>query len=83
MMAQKTVSGTVLSANDGSAIEMATVRLFTYRIENGVVDSTMLQGAQTSYDGMFVLTNIPKGKYKLHISSVGYSDFVHFFRTSA
>lgn len=77
MMAQKTVSGTVLSANDGSAIEMATVRLFTYRIENGVVDSTMLQGAQTSYDGMFVLTNIPKGKYKLHISSVGYSDFVH------
>ena len=58
MMAQKTVSGTILSKTDGQPIEMATVRLFTY---NGT-DSTLVQGAQTYYDGLFILSNIREGK---------------------
>ena len=70
MMAQKTLSGTILSKTDGQPIEMATVRLFTY---NGT-DSTLVQGAQTYYDGLFILSNIREGKYRLIVSSIGYNE---------
>ena len=70
MMAQKTLSGTILSKTDGKPVEMATVRLFTY---NGT-DSTLVQGAQTYYDGLFILSNIRAGKYRLLVSSVGYNE---------
>ena len=70
MMAQKTMSGTILSKTDGQPIEMATVRLFIY---NGT-DSTLVQGAQTYYDGLFILSNIRAGKYRLLVSSVGYNE---------
>ena len=70
MMAQKTVSGTILSKTDGQPVEMATVRLFTY---NGT-DSTLVQGAQTYYDGLFILSNIREGKYRLIVSSIGYNE---------
>ena len=56
-LAQKTLSGTILSKTDGQPIEMATVRLFVY---NGA-DSTLVQGAQTHYDGLFILSNIKTG----------------------
>ena len=69
-MAQKTLSGTILSKTDGQPVEMATVRLFAY--EGG--DSTMVQGAQTYYDGLFILSNIRAGKYRLLVSSVGYNE---------
>ena len=69
-MAQKTLSGTILSKTDGQPIEMATVRLFAY---NGA-DSTLVQGAQTYYDGLFILSNIRPGRYKLIISSVGFNE---------
>ena len=69
-LAQKTLSGTILSKTDGQPIEMATVRLFVY---NGA-DSTLVQGAQTHYDGLFILSNIKTGKYRLLVSSVGYKD---------
>lgn len=70
IMAQKTLSGTILSKTDGGPIEMATVRLFAY---NGA-DSTLVQGAQTYYDGLFILSNIRAGKYRLLVSSVGYNE---------
>ena len=70
MMAQKTLSGTILSKTDGQPIEMATVRLFTY---NGT-ESTLVQGAQTYYDGLFILSNIREGKYRLIVSSIGYNE---------
>ena len=70
-MAQKTLSGKIFSKTDGSPIEMATVRLFAYK--GG--DSTMVQGTQTHYDGVFVLNNIRAGKYRLLISSVGFDDY--------
>lgn len=70
IMAQKTLSGTILSKTDGGPIEMATVRLFAY---NGA-DSTLVQGAQTYDDGLFILSNIRAGKYRLIVSSVGYNE---------
>ncbi len=81
-LAQHTLSGTVLSKTDNAPIEMATVRLFSYHHTPGIhpdtgqalMDSTLVQGAQTTYDGMFLLHNIPEGKYRLIISSVGFAD---------
>lgn len=40
-------------------------------------DSILIQGAQTTYDGLFILNNIRPGKYKLYISSVGFNEIVH------
>ena len=70
-MAQKTLSGTILSKTSGQPVEMATIRLFAY---NGA-DSTLVQGTQTYYDGLFILSNIKAGKYKLMVSSIGYDSF--------
>jgi hypothetical protein len=42
----------------------------------GMPDSILVQGAQTTYDGMFVLNNIRPGAYKLYISSVGFDEVV-------
>ncbi len=69
-MAQKTLSGTILSKTDGHPIEMATVRLFEYK----GADSTLVQGAQTYDDGLFILNNIRPGNYKLIVSSIGYNE---------
>ena len=70
VMAQKTLSGTILSKTDGQPVHMATVRLFEYN----VADSTLVQGAQTYDDGLFILSNIRPGKYKLIVSSVGFNE---------
>lgn len=85
-MAQKTLSGTIVSKTDGMPIEMATVRLFAYPKLNmpappagmpapgNLPDSILVQGAQTYDDGLFILSNIRPGKYKLIISSVGFNE---------
>ena len=81
-LGQNTLSGTIVSKTDNTPVEMATVRLFVYHKSNSVhpatekqtMDSTLVQGAQTTYDGLFVLNNIPAGTYRLIISSVGYAD---------
>jgi hypothetical protein len=81
-MAQQTLSGTVLSKTDGQPIEMATVRLIAYPKTSmptppgmgDMPDSILLQGAQTYHDGMFILSNIRPGKYKLIVSSVGFDE---------
>ena len=74
LAAQHTLSGTVLSKANHAPIEMATVRLFSYTETAQTKDSVLVQGAQTTYDGLFVLNNIPAGTYRLIISSVGYAD---------
>lgn len=83
MLAQHTLSGTILSKTDNAPVEMATVRLFQYQhmpntidpnTSKNTIDSTLIQGAQTAYDGIFILNNIPAGKYKLIISSVGFAE---------
>ena len=69
-MAQKTLSGTILSKTDGQPVEFANVRLLTF---NGA-DSTLVQGVQTYDDGLFILSNIRAGRYKLIVSSVGFNE---------
>ena len=69
-IAQKSLSGHIVSKNDGQPIELATIRLFTYQ----GADSTLVQGTQTYYDGEFLLRNIQPGKYRLLVSSVGYNE---------
>ena len=92
LMAQYTLSGTILSKTDGVPVEMATVRLFAYPKNNmpapppgmpnmpappaDMPDSILVQGAQTTYDGLFVLNNIRPGEYKLIISSVGFNEVI-------
>lgn len=70
--AQYTVSGKVVDAEDGSQIEMATMRLFRYSGN----DSTLVQGAQTDFDGEYYLTDVKNGQYKLYVSSIGYKEHV-------
>ena len=70
IMAQHTLSGTILSKTDNTPIDMATVRLFMYQ----GTDSTLVQGAQTYQDGLFILNNIHAGKYRLIVSSVGFNE---------
>ena len=90
IMAQKTVSGTILSKTDGQPLEMATIRLFAFPKLSmpapppgmgnmpappaDMPDSIFVQGAQTYYDGIFILSNIRPGKYKLLVSSVGFNE---------
>ena len=70
IIAQHTLSGTILSKTDNTPIDMATVRLFTYH----GTDSTLVQGAQTYQDGLFILNNVRPGKYRLIVSSVGFNE---------
>lgn len=74
IQAQHTLSGTILSKIDGAPVEMATIRLFAYHQTTQGTDSTLVQGAQTTYDGIFILSNIRQGEYKLIISSVGFAE---------
>ena len=70
IIAQHTLSGTILSKTDNTPIDMATVRLFTHQ----GADSTLVQGAQTYQDGLFILNNVRPGKYRLIVSSVGFNE---------
>ena len=70
IIAQHTLSGTILSKTDNTPIDMATVRLFMYH----GTDSTLVQGAQTYQDGLFILNNVRAGKYRLIVSSVGFNE---------
>ena len=80
-MAQKTLSGTILSKTDGQPVEMATVRLFAFPKLNmpapppgapgmpapaNMPDSIMVQGAQTYYDGLFILSNIRYHRFMIN-----------------
>ncbi len=69
---QYSLSGHVQNKQSGELVEMATIRLFSYHGS----DSTLVQGAQTDFDGNFKLSNIKNGRYKLIVSSVGYREVV-------
>ena len=74
VMAQKSLSGVVVSKTDNRPVELATVRLFTYR----GADSTMVQGTQANLDGHFIINKLAAGKYKLIVSAVGFSDYTQW-----
>lgn len=76
VMAQHTVSGKVVSATDGSILEMTTIRLFRY----SNTDSVLVQGGQTGMDGTFTLRSVPNGEYKLFISNIGFQEQIHTIR---
>ena len=59
------ISGKVLNQTTGEAVDMATVRLFSYQNS----DSTLVQGLQTDQQGGFVLT-AKDGAYAISTSSV-------------
>ena len=67
-MAQYTVTGTIIDSKSGDIVDMVAVQLFRYSGK----DSTMQTGAQSDFDGVFRLENVPPGKYKAKISSLGY-----------
>ncbi|MBO4454050.1 MAG: outer membrane beta-barrel protein [Paludibacteraceae bacterium] len=69
-MAQYSISGKVVSATDGSVLEMTTIRLFRYSAS----DSVLVQGAQTGMDGTFLLYDIPNGQYRIYISNIGFKE---------
>ncbi len=70
LLSQHSIQSTVFDSKNNSAIEMATVRLLR------LPDSTLVQGAQTSMKGDFILSKIKSGNYVLKISSVGYTDYM-------
>ncbi len=63
------VHGKVLNATDGAPVEMAAVQLYRFG-QNG--DSTMVTGVQADLDGIYWLTSVPAGAYKLWVSSIGF-----------
>ncbi len=64
------VFGKVVAQANNQPIEMATIRLFAY----SAADSTLIQGMQTDMEGSFRLEDIRAGKYKLLVSSVGFTE---------
>ena len=70
LFAQYNITGKVVSATDGSILEMSTVRLFRYTAE----DSVLVQGGQTGMDGTFTLNAVPNGEYKIFISNIGFRE---------
>lgn len=62
-----TISGKVINQTTGEAIDMATIRLFSYQ----GADSTLVQGLQTDMQGAFRLT-AKDGQYAVVVSSVGF-----------
>jgi len=63
------VHGTVVSSTDSRPVEMAAVQLFRISQQG---DSSMLTGVQADLEGVYWLTSVPKGSYKLWVSSVGF-----------
>lgn len=61
--------GRVLSAADGTPVEMAAVQLFRY---TSTKDSSMVTGVQADLNGEYWLTSVPAGEYKLWVSSIGF-----------
>jgi len=63
------VHGKVTNSADNQPVEMAAVQLYKLT-QSG--DSSMLTGVQADLQGEYWLTSVPKGIYKLWVSSVGF-----------
>jgi Outer membrane protein beta-barrel family/CarboxypepD_reg-like domain len=63
------VSGVIKDANDSSSLIGVAVQL------QNTADSTMKFGTITSENGIFELTNLPKGKYNLRAEYLGYRKY--------
>ena len=68
LMAQHTLEGRVLSAQDKSAIERATIQLFAL----SDTDSLFVDGCQSDTNGSFIFRNVANGGYFILITNIGY-----------
>ena len=68
LMAQHTLEGRVLSAQDKSAIERATIQLFSL----SDTDSLFVDGCQSDTNGSFIFRNVANGRYFILITNIGY-----------
>jgi hypothetical protein len=68
--AQSKLSGTVLDAEDHSALIGATIKLTL------LSDTTQWKGNATDVDGKFEFTQLTNGLYKVVINYIGYKTFV-------
>ncbi|MCQ2342833.1 MAG: outer membrane beta-barrel protein [Paludibacteraceae bacterium] len=68
--------GLVVSASDGSPVEVAAVQLFKMISPEGkkgiVTDSSMVTGVQADLNGEYWITSVPAGEYKVWVSSIGF-----------
>ncbi|MEY4927743.1 MAG: hypothetical protein RI894_2179 [Bacteroidota bacterium] len=65
------ITGKVLDANTKQPIEFATIAVIRQR------DSTIIGGGVTDNKGVFTLTEIPFGRFKIKINFIGYKDFAY------
>jgi len=63
------VHGKVVNTADNQPVEMAAVQLYKLS-QSG--DSSMLTGVQADLQGDYWLTSVPKGTYKIWVSSIGF-----------
>ncbi len=63
------ITGKVVDAGTKQPIEFATISVIRQR------DSTVVGGGITDNNGVFTLTEIPFGKFKVKINFIGYKDF--------
>lgn len=66
-----TLIGEVIDGKEKIPVTGATIRLL-----DSILTKTMIQYTVSDYDGVFTLTNIPSGSYKLQIVPVGYRDSI-------
>lgn len=65
---QATLTGRVISSSNKQGLELANITL------RSLADSTRIIGTKSTETGNFTLNNIPHGKYRISISSVGFSN---------
>jgi outer membrane receptor protein involved in Fe transport len=67
-VATGSLSGKVVDAKTNLPVEYANVVLFN------LPDTTIINGGVTNNEGIFILNQVPFGKYLLKISFIGYND---------
>lgn len=63
------IRGQLFDAEHNESVIGATVRLMT------LPDSTFVKGTSTGVDGRFSFSGIKKGRYNIHVSSIGFDDY--------
>lgn len=69
--AQGKVTGKVIDAKSGQAVEYAAVMMLK------TTDSSLVTGVTTGVDGSFEMAKVPYGKYLVKVSFMGYKNYFH------
>ena len=65
------ISGKVIEASNGQAVEYATVSILK------PTDSTLINGTITTTDGSWKVEGLANGKYIVRVSFMGYETYFH------